>query len=280
MTTVEDIHRAELAGMDLYESWTSAYNRQDSRGNQLLLDYPLISFGGGRPTRDSLAFSVRMNPVEEQQPGIGVAYRDTEWGRSTHDNIRNRQVTADKTHLISDIVRYDKHLVPYGVGKSRLQVAIRGANGWRIRALSSCGLRSPDSPEEPDDEEIRSVAEGVVTRVVEAISARSVDGLSAECHFPFARLPGSTVEVVEDGVTLMERSTESPSDEWVRSAVKTVSAFTPQSGDKVVVEVEIDRFDGQGAKLEPEGAICLVVRHDSHWGLQLCSTKGGLTGIA
>lgn len=279
MTTIaEDVHRAELAGMDLYESWTSAYNRQDSRGHQLLIDYPLISFGGGRPSRNNLVFSVRMGPAEEQE--MGVAHRDRNWGRSTHDNIRNRQVTADKTHLISDIVRYDSHLKPYGVGKSRLQVAIRGANGWRIRALSSCGLRNPDVPEEPDDPEISAVAEAIVTRSVEAINAGSVAALSAECHFPLARLPGSAVEVVEDGSTLMERATGSARTEWARSAVKTVSAFTPQSGDKVVVEVEIDRFDGHDERLEPEGAICLVVRYGDSWGLQLCSTKKGLSGIA
>ena len=269
-----EIQQAERAGVDLYEGWTTAYNAVDGDGHQSLLGLPHASFGGGRPTRDVLAVAVR----RDQYQGVKerVTHRDKGWGHSAHDNIRHVQMTPDKSHLVADIVRYEEDGTPYGVGWSRLQVAYRDENGWRIRILSSCGLRNPDVPEVSDDAQIVAGAEQLIRDVVESINRNDAESLRSLINFPFVRLPGARFDVVDDAASLQ---LSEASDGWTRSEITKVSAFPPQSGDKVAVEVEVKRWNAQGEELPPEGAMCLVTKQDGQWGLQMCSTRAGLAGL-
>ncbi len=278
MTTDEALREADEAGKKLVDDWFIAYNDVDGAAHRALIQFPLVSFGGARTGRDNLSVAIRHEAGDwgNDQRGQGVLYRDEQWDHSIILRQETMQLTTSKTHVLSDFTRNLADGTAYGLGLSRLTIGTRDAVGWWIRVLSSCGLRDPDHPAEDSDESVTSAARTVIEGVVEAINARDLDRLRSLCHFPFVRIPGNEFVFLDDAGQLTLPDEDDP---WARSEIARLNIPTPQAGDKAVVDIDIRRYDRAGNELEPEGAVCLVTRHDDRWGLQLCSTRTGHAGL-
>lgn len=244
----------------------------DGPAHRALLGFPLASFGGARPGRDNLA--VRVQPDSSAWTDEGALHRDEGWDHSIILHQDARQTTPEKTHTLTECTRNRADGSAYGLVKSRLSVGIKRDGEWRIRVLSSGGLRNPESPDEPNDAELMAKARSVVEQVVAAINAGDIERLRSLCHFPVVRIAGTDLHAIETPADL------SIPDGGVRAEISRIEPLPPQAGDKVVVDIDIRRFVPDGQQLEPEGAICLVTRQgEDDWGLQFSSTRAGLSGL-
>lgn len=273
MSTDQAIREAEEASKQLVEQWWVAYNNLDADHHRSLLGFPLASFGGARPGRNNLA--VRFVARSEEWGDQGALYRDPNWHHSVILKQDARQSTPEKSHTLTEFTRHEADGKAYGLVKSRLSVGIKRDGKWSIRVLSSGGLRNPESPDEPNDQELQDKAQAVVEQVIDAINQRDATRLRSLCHFPFVRIPGTEPVNVERPEDLLLPSEA----DAVRAEISRIEALPPQAGDKVVVDVDIRRFDREGKELEPEGAICLVTFDGERWGLQFSSTRRGLSGL-
>lgn len=276
MGTTSTLKASEEAGVELIKRWFVAYNRIDVEGHLALVEYPLVAYGGGRIGRDNLQFTIREGPEGwGDDPGRGVAHRDEGWAFTTLDRAECVHSSDDKAHVIAAFTRYREDGTPYGTALTRLQIVMRGASGWRIRVLSSCGLRDPHDPAEPDDDRIVTEVQGVVERAVEALNRRDREALAQALHTPRLRLDGSDFTVVTDP--------DAPVPAWGDAGwsieIERLDVLTPQAGDKAVVVADLVGHGGDGRRRE-DGAVLLVTKLEGRWGLHLASTRDGSVAFA
>jgi hypothetical protein len=138
-------------GRRLVNEWVDLYNQNQSIG--ALVNYPLASFGGGRPGASNLSFSVRHQP--EGFRG-GTEHRDAEWGFSLIDKIEVLQPTAEKGAVLINFRRLHPDGTTYGIGINRLTIHTHQNGKWGFQIISSCGLRSPDKVYDAADETMRA----------------------------------------------------------------------------------------------------------------------------
>src|SRR5215207_6317010 len=186
-TMQSEEHAAELEtiaeGRRLVNEWFNLYNQNVSVAE--LVNYPLASFGGGRPGRSNLSFSVRHEPGGFRG---GTEHRDPEWAFSLIDKIDVLQPTSVKGAVVINFRRLHADGSTYGVGTNRLTIHTRHNEKWGFQIISSCGLRSPERVYDGSDEAIVREVRRLVEASVDAYNRRDLDALRGCCNYPFVRL--------------------------------------------------------------------------------------------
>lgn len=278
-TMQNEEHAAELdtirEGRRLVNEWFDLYNQNRSVGE--LVNYPLLSFGGGRRGRSNLSVSIRNSP---EGFGGGTEYRDPEWGFSLIDKIDVLQPTSVKGAVVINFRRLHPDGTTYGIGINRLTIHTRLNGKWGFQIISSCGLRPPERVYEETDEAIRAQVRELIEASIDAYNRRDLAALSAQCHYPFVRLDRLNWLRADDPSGLPVDFDElAARTGWHRSAIRYLDVLTPQSDDKVVVALTVARYAADGADLGPEESVYLATRQNDKWGIQASSTRYGLGGL-
>jgi len=250
--------------------WFDGYNDVDAASLRELCHYPLVSFGGGRLTWHNLAYAVREGPAE-----FDPTHRDPGWGFSLVDRWAVHHHTARKAHLLTDFTRLRADGTPYAVGLSRLAIVTKEGSEWAVRFLSSCGMRNPASVERDVDPEITAAVTDFVEDHVAAFARGDDEAVEAAYHYPFVNVDGPDLTVAESPAAL--DVTRPPADD--RGDLLSMEVLPPQAGDKVVVDLTVERPTAGGDR-EREGAILLVTKQAGEWGVQVRSVTEGATGIS
>jgi hypothetical protein len=269
-------HATELdtirEGRRLVNAWFDLYNQNQSIGE--LVNYPLASFGGGRPGRSNLSFSVRHAP--EGFRG-GTEHRDPEWGFSLIDKIEVLQPTAEKGAVLINFRRLHPDGTTYGIGINRLTIHTRQNGKWGFQIISSCGLRSPERVYDAADERMRAEVRALIERSLDAYNRRDPDALRGTCSFPFVKLDRLAWSDAADPPSLGVAFDVDP--QWHHSSVRYLDVLVPQADDKVVATLTVARFAANGDELPPEESVYLVTRQNNTWGVQASSTRYGRGGL-
>lgn len=266
-TRNEEIEAVREARRILGE-WFEGYNDVDVEYLRDRCHYPLVSFGGGRVRWQNLSFTVR-----QERRDFVPNNRDAGWDFSLIDRWAVHQHTATKSHLVTDFSRLRSDGTPYAAGLSRLAVITKEQDHWGVKVLSSCGMRNPASMERDEDAEITAEVTNLIDDYFDAYRRGDDEAVESFYNYPLVTVDGTETQIA-DGPD--ELNISHPNTDESRGELLSMEVLPPQAGDKVVVDVNVERKTDDGS-LEREGAILLVTKQKRGWGIQLRSVETGST---
>ena len=239
-----------------------AWNRADPDGLRVLQHLPNVTIQATR-----LLISDTEQALRREQDFRALATREG-WHQSRLDSLDVWHHSDDKVHAVLTFGRYAAGGRRYADGQATC-IMTRRRGRWAIQLYS--GALRPAGTEEDDERKTAAAATGVVEDWYAAFNSRDVGALRALVHPPHVELAGARLVIRPRPVDLrVDFRGLAARTRWDRSAIQRLDVRV-QSAQKVTLEAEVARFDGDGRSLGCEPALYIVTERDGRWAIQVTS---------
>lgn len=116
-----------------------------------------------------------------------------------------------------------------------------------------------------------AAARSVMDRHIAALNAHDEAGLAATMHFPHYRLSGASLKCWETPDSYFADFRARAGGNWARSTADKIRVLAA-SPDKVHLDVEINRFDAEGARIRSFRSLWVMTEQDGLWAAQFRSS--------
>lgn len=257
------------------EDFLDDWNRSDLAAIQEHLSFPHVTHGGAG------------NLVIAQSSGDFVQDFDElkrqGWRRSTFDNFAALQESANKVNFLVDFTRYDASDKVMSTSQVFYVVTLQD-DGWGMQYRSGGAAAGQFTEAELDLVELQATS--ALYRFFDAFNAADAEALFASNHVNQVMLAVSTFTHNQDRSGALinpDFAQMRAAENWSHSVPESIEAIFVMS-DKVIFQLEFERFNRDGEKYAIVPATWVFTKIDGKWGIQFRSLmmprEGGLSSPA
>lgn len=116
-----------------------------------------------------------------------------------------------------------------------------------------------------------TAARAVMAAHIDALNARDEERLAATMHFPHYRLSGAVLKCWETPTSYFDDFRARAGRDWSHSNADDIRVLSAAS-DKVHLDVQINRFDKHGQRINRFRSLWVMTELDGHWAAQFRSS--------